>query len=94
MKRVLIILVVGLVLEFLGTGFGWWRSEESDQVWMDRVVHAQVVATVPTISGCTTGPAGFNSIYTTVCTLTDASGTRHWLVVTTSSGGIAIMEDK
>jgi len=84
-KRVLIILVMEFVLAASGISFGWW---------MDRVVHAQVVATVPTISGCTTGPAGFNGIYTTVCTLTDASGTRHWLVVTTSSGGIAIMEDK
>ena len=94
MKRVLIILVMEFVLAASGISFGWW---------MDRVVHAQVVATVPTISGCVvTLPSSSNentvisssSIPMQICTLTDASGTRHWLVVTTSSGGIAIMEDK
>ena len=84
MKRTLIILVVEFVLAASGISFGWWLQR----------AHAQVVATVPTISGCfVTLPSSSASIPMQICTLTDASGTRHWLVVTTSSGGVAIVED-
>ena len=85
MKRILLILVVGLVLSASGISFGWWLQR----------AYAQVVATVPTISGCfVTLPSSSASIPMQICTLTDASGTRHWLVVMTSLGGVAIVEEK
>lgn len=48
--------------------------------------HAQIVATTPIVSGCNaTGNI-------TVCTMTDASTQRAWLIVYTSSG-VSVVED-
>lgn len=48
--------------------------------------YAQIVATTPIVSGCNaTGNI-------TVCTMTDASTQRAWLIVYTSSG-VSVVED-
>ena len=78
MKRCLLVAFVPLLLAGSAIRFGWWLER----------VHAQVVATVPVVSPCTT----FSSV--TVCRLYDGSTQRNWLIVGSAQGSIAVVEDE
>ena len=54
----------------------------------NEVPEPQVVGTVPIVNGCMTT----NSV--TVCTLTDPGTQRHWLIVGSAQGSIAVVEDE
>lgn len=78
LKRIAIVIIVPLLLAGSAIRFGWWLER----------VHAQVVGTVPVVSGCTTTSS------VTVCTLTDPATQRHWLIVGSAQGSIAVVEDE
>jgi hypothetical protein len=72
-------IISGFVVGIISLWFGY--------TW-GKVPEPQVVSTVPIVNGCMTT----NSV--TVCTLTDPGTQRHWLIVGSAQGSIAVVEDE
>jgi hypothetical protein len=105
-KLILLMFFVWLMAGMSGIGFGWWFErvhaqdnsgplqyiveKPSPQLLYktNEVPEPQVVGTVPVVSGCATTSS------VTVCTLTDPATQRHWLIVGSAQGSIAVVPDE